>query len=138
VEHWLVDQISLLMVRIQRAGEIEKDCVDHLLRQIEEKAETHQMMEILYSVPGPKKPAGPAKLTTESIRKLNESVGRYETALENKLYRALHELERQQRRRQGEHVPAPAAGDLNIHGPAGAGPAAETSRDANQAWIDEL
>jgi hypothetical protein len=39
---------------------------------------------------------------------------RYITAIEQQLYRALHELERLQRMRQGERLPAPAAVDVNI------------------------
>ena len=40
---------------------------------------------------------------------------RYETAIENKLYRAIHELERRQRMRNGEYVPAPQSLDVSIH-----------------------
>ena len=40
---------------------------------------------------------------------------RYETAIENKLYRAIHELERIQRMRKGEFVPAPQSLDVSIH-----------------------
>jgi hypothetical protein len=40
---------------------------------------------------------------------------RYETAIENKLYRAIHELERIQRMRKGEFVPAPQSLDVAIH-----------------------
>ena len=40
---------------------------------------------------------------------------RYETAIENKLYRAIHELERRQRTRKGEFVPAPQSLDVSIH-----------------------
>jgi hypothetical protein len=36
-----------------------------------------------------------------------EKILRYETALERQLYRAINELERLQRRRQGENIPAP-------------------------------
>ncbi len=38
---------------------------------------------------------------------------RYETAVERQWYRAMHELERLQRQRQGEAVPAPVAMDLS-------------------------
>jgi hypothetical protein len=40
---------------------------------------------------------------------------RYETALENKLYRAINQLERLQRTRKGEFVPAPESIDIAIH-----------------------
>ncbi len=42
---------------------------------------------------------------------------RYETAIENKLYRAINQLERLQRTRRGEFVPAPQTVDLSIHRP---------------------
>lgn len=36
-----------------------------------------------------------------------DKILRYETALERQLYRAMNQLERLQRRRQGEDIPAP-------------------------------
>jgi len=42
---------------------------------------------------------------------------RYETAIERQLYRAIYQLERQQRRREGDYVPAPVQVDLNINDP---------------------
>jgi hypothetical protein len=39
---------------------------------------------------------------------------RYQTATENSLYRALHELQRLQAARQGSTVPAPAALDVGL------------------------
>jgi len=42
-----------------------------------------------------------------------ERILRYETALERELYRAMNQLERLQRRRQGEAIPAPLALDLS-------------------------
>jgi hypothetical protein len=40
---------------------------------------------------------------------------RYETAIENKLYRAINQLERLQRARRGEFVPAPQTVDFSIN-----------------------
>lgn len=40
---------------------------------------------------------------------------RYETQIENKLYRALHELERLQRGRKGEKLLVPATVDVGLH-----------------------
>ena len=40
---------------------------------------------------------------------------RYETAIERQLYRAINQLERCQRRRQGDHVPAPVELDVNLN-----------------------
>jgi len=47
----------------------------------------------------------------EELQKLQ----RYETSIENKLYRALNQLERLQRMSYGDSVPAPASLEVNIH-----------------------
>jgi len=41
-----------------------------------------------------------------------DKILRYETTLERQLYRAMHQLERLQRRRAGEHVPAPVTMEI--------------------------
>lgn len=41
-------------------------------------------------------------------------VGRYEAMLDRGLMRALHELERRQAKRRGEHVPVPGVVDVNV------------------------
>lgn len=46
---------------------------------------------------------------------LDQKYQRYETTVENRLYRTLHELERLQRLRAGDLVPAPVTIDLAIH-----------------------
>jgi len=43
-----------------------------------------------------------------------EKLSRYETMIERQLYKANAELERMQRIRRGEHVPAPMAIDVNL------------------------
>ncbi len=43
-------------------------------------------------------------------------LSRYETTIERQLYKALHELERRQAARQGGHVPAPVAVDVDVSG----------------------
>jgi len=42
-----------------------------------------------------------------------EKILRYETALERQLFRAMNQLERLQRRRQGENIPAPLTMDIS-------------------------
>jgi len=51
-----------------------------------------------------------------SKRDLFLKVSRYETALERKYYRQLHELERAQRARRGETVAPPVAIDVTMNG----------------------
>ena len=56
---------------------------------------------------------------------------RYETALENKLFRVMHELERLQRMRQGERLPAPAVADVTVHADPGGLDSLAESADKN-------
>lgn len=60
-------------------------------------------------------PGIPAPLKPTVLDSLTGKFQRYETAIENKLYRALHELERLQRGRKGEKLPAPATVDVGLH-----------------------
>jgi hypothetical protein len=43
-----------------------------------------------------------------------QNYSRYETTLERQIYKALHELERLQRIRKGENIPAPLAIDVDV------------------------
>ena len=46
-----------------------------------------------------------------------DKVTRHEATYERSMYKALHELERLQKARASEYVPAPAVADLTIHSP---------------------
>jgi hypothetical protein len=56
----------------------------------------------------------PATMRWDSVHKLVTSQ-RYGSGYAREFHRDLHELERQQRMRQGERVPAPAMLDVSIH-----------------------
>ena len=56
-----------------------------------------------------------AVVTALSAMNLVSGFQRYETAIENKLYRAIHQLERLQQTRRGKFVPAPEIVDVSIH-----------------------
>ena len=57
----------------------------------------------------------PCRLGSSAVETLVNTFQRYETTIENKLYRALNQLERLQRIRRGDKIPAPAALDVNVH-----------------------
>jgi hypothetical protein len=59
-------------------------------------------------------PGPPAIVTALRAMNLVSGFQRYETAIENKLYRAINQLARLQRRRHGEFVPAPETVDVSI------------------------
>jgi hypothetical protein len=50
----------------------------------------------------------------QGVQRLVNTFPRYETAITLRLSRTLHELERVQRMRKGEQVPAPAAVDVTV------------------------
>lgn len=56
------------------------------------------------------------KLTDGNMVRLSEVYSRYEGTIENRLFRALHELERSQRLRKGEKILAPITADINEMG----------------------
>ena len=60
-------------------------------------------------------PGLPATMDCGSVLPLVSIFQRYESACALRLFRTLHELERLQRMRQGEHLPAPAAVDVSVH-----------------------
>ena len=60
-------------------------------------------------------PGIPAPLPIAALDSLIGKFQRYETAIENKLYRALHEFERLQRSRKGEKLPLAATVDVGLH-----------------------
>jgi len=56
------------------------------------------------------------KIGDDIVEKLSNIYSRYETTIENRLFRALHELERAQRLRKGEKIFQPVAVDVNKMG----------------------
>lgn len=56
------------------------------------------------------------KIASDAVEKLSNIYARYETTIENRLFRALHELERVQRLRKGERLQQPVAVDISQMG----------------------
>lgn len=56
------------------------------------------------------------KIGSESVEKLADIYARYETTIENRLFRAIHELERAQKLRKGEDVLPTLTVDVNQMG----------------------
>lgn len=117
VETFLVRRLALSTVRLRRIGRLEAEYITEELNPPISKTEG-SMIELLAQLDDEKTivldEGLPAPLRKEAMEYLSSSFQRYETAIENKLYRSLHELERLQRRRQGEQTPVPAAIDIGI------------------------
>jgi hypothetical protein len=114
METFLARRIALGMVRLKRAESLEAEFVTAQLNppvtEVDPDLETMIGRTVVID------PGLPARLSTEALGVLANTIARYETAIENRLFRALNQLERMQRLRQGEKIPAPASVDIAVHG----------------------
>jgi hypothetical protein len=103
------------MIRLGRSARLEAEYITGILNPpIDDESEG------LFGFPPlklPKQidPGLPAPLHVEHFEPLVRTFQRYDTALENKLFRMMHEVERLQRIRQGEKLPAPTPVDVTVH-----------------------
>jgi hypothetical protein len=112
-ETFHVESAALDMVRLRRARRLEAEYITEQLnppiREAGVLANLDQLEEGALVDPGI-----PARMPYEGVQRLVNTFQRYETAIALRLSRTLHELERVQRMRKGDHVPAPAAVDVTI------------------------
>jgi hypothetical protein len=109
IEKFFVESIAVDMVRLKRARRLEADYVTDVLnppiyQQGVSCAPTRTLLD----------PGLPALMKLESVQPLVSVYQRYEGTLFQRLLRKLQELERLQRMRQGEILPAPATLDISI------------------------
>jgi len=108
IERFLVRQITLGMIRLKRAAKLEAEFTTAKLNPpITALEGLHSEMVI--------DPGIPSRLSSLTVDALVNKFGRYETQIENRFFRHLHELERLQRLRHGETIPAPASLDVAVH-----------------------
>jgi hypothetical protein len=100
LEERLVDRLSSLWWRLERAGRVEREGLAVLQKDFGSKAQP--------------------EVADSFVTALNagwmERLMRYEGQLERSFFKTLHELERIQARRAGDAVPAPAVVDVTVHG----------------------
>ena len=127
LEKNLAERAAGYLWRLQRLGRVEAGlyALQHLgineQRQRDKKPDL-MALALGYEADAPD-PARQEPLPTLGQAYANDCIGagalekltRYESATERGLFRTLHELERLQRRRQGEPVPAPAVVELNVN-----------------------
>lgn len=115
METFLVRRVALGMLRLKRATALEAEYVTWKLNPpltettgglVNKTYEEWNGTTVVVD------PGLPPRLSSDVVDALTCKFQRYETAIENKLLRAMHELERLQRLRQGDNVPAPAALDV--------------------------
>lgn len=107
VEIFLVHRIALCMARLKRADLLEAEFITEALHP---QSKAHPP-----PTPPPEgDPGRPARLPQYKVYALGDTYQRYETAIENKLYRALNQLERLQRMRGGERIPPPVSVNIGV------------------------
>ena len=119
VEKFLAQRVALGMVRLKRAGLLEAEFLTAQLNPAvtERQGGMDSDMEALLNGKSVViEPGLPARLSAGAVDALANTFARYETAIENRLFRALNQLERMQRIRRGEAIPAPVSADVAIHG----------------------
>src|ERR1700751_2258938 len=105
LEIFWVRRIAFCMTRLDRAARLEANYINAEIHPPSQEPDTPITSELGLST----------AIGALSAINLVSGFQRYETAIENKLYRAIHELERRQRMRKGEFVPAPQSLDVSIH-----------------------
>ncbi len=116
----LVEHITLCAARLRRAAVLEAEYITAKLHPvvtntIYPEGDTFAAgLESSFGKVVVIDPGIPSRLSVEEVEKLL-TFQRYETAIKNKFYRALNQLERLQRRRRGDNIPAPAALDVTVH-----------------------
>ena len=133
IEAFLVKSAALDMVKWLRAPRVSKP--EYITSELNPPIQAPDPMPRLDLVLQGEilDPGLPAAINAESGQRLVSIFQRYETNIANRLFRTLHELERVQRMRQGERLPAPVAVDVSVHAETGGADA--VSRETPKLWI---
>jgi hypothetical protein len=117
LEHECVQQVAIFTIRIRRAKLLEAEAFRQELNPAKtiKHPGTLSFDEETFGRTEVVDPGLPARISNDAIDQINRTILRYETANENKLFRWQNYLERLQRLRTGEKLPAPATADLTIH-----------------------
>ena len=111
LESLLAERVIVNAWRLARAGRYEAELIDTTLKEMQKDRELMPFRSQFHAVPQRR----------DAIRKcLNDGsydkLARYETHIENGLYKALHELQRIQAERKGRAVQTPVALDVIVTG----------------------
>jgi hypothetical protein len=114
IETFLVESAAMEMVRWLRARRLEAECITEELNPPIHSLGLGDLLvdgQVL-------DPGLPAAISANGVQQL-VTLQRYESTFANRFFRILHELERWQRMRQGERLPAPVAVDISVQAETG-------------------
>jgi hypothetical protein len=109
LEKFFVQRIAFHMIRLQRAERLE---AEYITSEIHPPVKAPTLEEAFE--PEIIEVGVPAAVGALGAINLVSGFQRYETAIENKLYRAISQLERLQRARRGDFVPVPGTLDVSV------------------------
>jgi hypothetical protein len=114
VETFLVESVALDMLRWLRARRLE---AEYITSELNPPLHAPDPMSGLSLVLHGEvlDPGLPAAISAETAYRLVGVFQRYESFFANRMFRTLHELERLQRMRLGERLPAPVTMDVSVH-----------------------
>jgi hypothetical protein len=115
LEKFFVQRIAFHMIRLQRAERLEAEYITAEIHPPVLGPTLPDPKNLLSGPPEVIDPGIPAAIGPLGAVNLVAGFQRYETSIENKLYRAINELERMQRMRGGEYVPARQVLDVSLH-----------------------
>ena len=96
IEHFLTERICLCAIRLRRAGRLEAEYITEALNppitKLVGKMFERDTSELLNGKTVVVDPGIPAPLTEAAMEHLTNRFQRYETAIENKFYRAMNQL----------------------------------------------
>jgi hypothetical protein len=112
---FLHEQVALQMMRLRRIARLESEYIASILHPAVYGKDPNDPLQYLVLNRPLVDPGLPASIDSASMGTLVSTFQRYESSIENRLYRALHELERIRRIQKGELLPAPVAVDVAVH-----------------------
>lgn len=115
LEKILVDRIAVYYVRLYRVAKAENEYMQSILNPREVNV-TDLIPPISFTETTVINEGYTPTINHEVVDKLSSTFLRYEVALENRMYKAIHELQRMQSVRNGENVPPPIALDVDMTG----------------------
>ena len=115
LEKILVDHIAVYYVRLFRGAKAENEYMQSVLnpRQV---TVNELIPPIIFTETIVENEGYTPTVTHEMVDRLSTTFLRYEIALENRMYKAIHELQRMQAVRNGDNVPPPLALDVDMTG----------------------
>lgn len=116
LEKMLVDRVGVYYPKLYRVAKAENEYMQSVLNPRKVTVRDTLDIGMNYTETIIENEGYIPKVGLGPVEQLSDTYLRYEIAIENRLYKALHELQRLQSARNGEKVPPPIALDIDVSG----------------------